>query len=208
MKRFSILPAAMLVALTACGGGESSNQMPANQPEQTPAAQQPAQQAAGQAAQADPSSAPMETPDWFKYDKASNTVTMTITAGLTDAKNHWNYNGAHDGNMIITVPQGAKVTIDFKNDDPAMAHSIGIVDKVGGYSATPTLDPVFDGAVSTPHSATDGLAPGKSETINFTAANAGNYAAICYMAGHAATGMWIHFNVSADGKAGVQSASS
>ncbi len=203
MKRFLILPAAMLVALAACGGGESSNQMPANQPDQSAA--QPSQPAAAQSTQADPSSAPMTTPDWFHYDASAKTVQMTITAGLTDAKNHWNFNGAHDGDMIITVPEGAKVTIDFKNADPAMAHSIGIVDKTSGFSATPTDEPVFAGAVSTPHTATEGLDPGKSETINFTASKAGNYTAICYMAGHAATGMYVFFNVSADGKAGVQS---
>ncbi len=204
MKRFSILPAAMLLALAACGGGESSNQMPANQPDTSAA--QPAQPAATQTSQPDASSAPMTTPDWFSYDKGTNTVKMTITAGLTDAKNHWNFNGGHDGDMIITVPEGAKVTLDFKNADPAMAHSIGIVDKTSGFSATPTDEPVFAGAVSNPHTATEGLAPGGSETLNFTASKAGNYAAICYMAGHAATGMYVYFNVSADGKAGVQTA--
>jgi uncharacterized cupredoxin-like copper-binding protein len=186
MKRYWILPAVLSLALTACGGGKSANN-------QKPASQAAAQQAATTAApDTDASSAPMTTPDWFHYDKATNSVRMTITAGLTAAVNHWNYNGGHNGDMIITVPEGAKVTL-------------GIVDKVGGYSATPTAPPVFKGAITTPHSSTAGINPGKSQTLHFTASKAGDYAMVCYMAGHAAVGMWIHFDVSKDGKAGVQS---
>jgi sulfocyanin len=203
MKLYWILPAALSVVLTACGGSKTSNsQMQSSQAASQPAAQQPAAQAAPDT---DASSAPMTTPDWFHYDKASNTVQMTITAGLTAAVNHWNYNGGHNGDMIITVPEGAKVTLDFKNADPAMAHTLGIVAKVGGYSATPTAPPVFEGAITTPHSSAAGIDPGKSQTLHFTASKAGNYAMVCYMAGHAAVGMWIHFNVSTDGTAGVQS---
>ncbi|MGD8321876.1 MAG: sulfocyanin-like copper-binding protein [Gemmatimonadota bacterium] len=204
MKSSPLLSVAILVTLTACGGGESSSdQMQESQP-----AAEPAQPAAQPAQAPDASSAPMTQPDWYQYDKSANTVEMTITAGLTDAMNHWNYNGATNGSMIITVPEGAQVSLTLKNDDPAMAHSLGIVDKVGGYSATPTAAPVFDGAVTTPHTATEGVNPGESQTIHFTASKAGKYAAVCYMAGHATTGMWIHFNVSADGEAGVQTAGS
>lgn len=224
MKRTALLSAGMLVMLTACQKTPPSN----DEGVQTPAMEQatPATgnaQATAQAAQtaaasstsadassgsSDVSSAPMTQPDWFHYDKASNKVDMTITAGLTPALNHWNYNGGHNGNMIITVPKGAAVALTLKNADPAMSHSLGIVDKVGGYSATVTLPPVFDGAITTPHTAATGVPSGKSQTIHFTASKAGKYAAVCYMAGHAATGMWIRFNVSAEGKAGVQSTSS
>ncbi|MCG6989802.1 MAG: hypothetical protein LJF06_16705 [Gemmatimonadetes bacterium] len=206
MKRYWILPAVLTVALAACGGGKpSSSQMQSSQAAAQPANTPTAQQPATQAADTDASSAPMTTPDWFHYDKATNSVRMTITAGLTPVLNHWNFNGGTHGNIIITVPEGAKVTLTFTNADSAMAHTLGIVDKVGGYSATPTLPPVFKGAVTTPHSAAAGINPGKSQTLHFTASKAGNYAMICYMAGHAVLGMWLHFDVSAAGKAGVQS---
>lgn len=209
MKRHAILSAAVVMALSACGGGKSSSSQtqqskPASQPAAAPAAA-PAQSAAKTP---DASSAPMKTPKWFDYDKAAKTLKLGITAGLTNVKNYWNFNGGHDGDMIITVPVGTKVTLDFKDADPNMAHTLGIVDKVGGYSATPTLPAVFPGAITKQHSATDGVPPGKSETLHFTASKAGNYAMICYMAGHAATGMWIHFNVSSNGEAGVQTAGS
>jgi uncharacterized cupredoxin-like copper-binding protein len=45
--------------------------------------------------------------------------------------------------------------------------------------------------------------PKQSETLKFTAARAGDYTLNCFIPGHALTGMWIRFDVSADGKAGV-----
>jgi sulfocyanin len=204
MKRIWIPCVVLSATLTACSGGtKSPNQMQGSQPGQASAAEQPS--SAQAAPQTDASEAPMTTPDWFAYDKEAKTVRLTITAGLTPTLNHWNFNGGTNGDMIITVPLGSKVTLDFKNADPALAHTLGIVSKVGGYSATPTMDPVFDGAASTPHTATAGVPAGQSQTLHFTASKAGHYAAICYMAGHAAAGMWIHFNVSSTGEAGVQS---
>ena len=43
---------------------------------------------------------------------------MTLTSGSTPDNNHWNYNGAIEGSMAITVPEGYTVTIDLVNDDP------------------------------------------------------------------------------------------
>ncbi len=211
MKRFPILSTAVLVTLAACGGGKtSSNQAQSSQAASQPAAAESAAAAPAMAGVApDSSSAPMATPSWFDYDKAANTVKMTITAGLTNAKNYWNFNGGHDGDMIITVPVNSKVTIDFKNADPNMSHSMGIVAELGDhFTATPTNEPVFKGAVTEPHTATAGVDPGKSQTLHFVADKAGHYSMICYMAGHAATGMWIYFNVSATGEAGVQTTGS
>jgi uncharacterized cupredoxin-like copper-binding protein len=46
--------------------------------------------------------------------------------------------------------------------------------------------------------------PGETETITFVAGAAGNYSLVCYIPGHSAVGMWLFFNVSGDGEAGVQ----
>ncbi len=194
MKRTSIL--SLVAVLVACGGGEPADEAPASAP-----AAAPAQSAA-------PAMGEMSMPEWFQMDEANQTVHLTITAGLTDAKNYWNFNGATDGKMAITVPAGYSVTIDFVNNDPNMAHSLGVVAAMSGTpSATPSPEPVFAGAVtSNPTSMMDGTMPGQSETIMFTADTAGEYSLLCFVPGHAATGMWIHFNVSSDGTAGVQSA--
>ncbi len=150
----------------------------------------------------------MTMPDWFHVDEANKAVHMTITAGATDAINHWNFNGGHNGNMTITVPAGYAITIDFKNADPnGMAHSLGIIAGATSFGAMLEPNPVFPGAVSkNPTSMTDGTMPGEEDTVSFTAATAGEYAMVCFIPGHAATGMWVHFNVSSDGKSGVQGA--
>ena len=190
MKRFSTL--FLVVALAACGGGEPAENAP-----ESPASA-PAQAAA-------PSLSDMTMPDWFHVDEANKMVHMTITAGLTDALNHWNFNGYTKGDATITVPEGYTVNIDLVNNDPVMAHSLGISTVTSGFGAMLDQTVAFDGAVtSNPSSMTDATMPGESESISFVASTAGNYSMACFIVGHAATGMWIHFNVSADGSAGVQ----
>lgn len=190
MKRFSTL--SLVVALAACGGGEPAENAP-----EAPATA-PAQAAA-------PSMSEMTMPDWFHVDEANKTVHVTITAGLTDVLNHWNFNGYTKGEATVTVPQGYTVMIDLVNNDPVMAHSLGISTVTSGFGAMLDGTVAFDGAVtSNPESMTDATMPGETESISFVAATAGNYSMACFVVGHAATGMWIHFNVSADGSAGVQ----
>lgn len=199
MKRFTTL--SLVAALAACGGGEPAQDQPASQP----AAAAPAQGA--ETAAAAPSGE-MTMPDWFHVDQAAKTVHMTITAGATDALNHWNFNGAHNGSMTITVPEGYAITIDFKNADPAMAHSLGIIAATSNFGAMLEPNPVFPGAITeNPTSMTEATMPGTETTISFTASTAGSYSMVCFIPGHAATGMWVHFNVSGDGSAGVQGAS-
>jgi sulfocyanin len=197
MKRLSTL--SLVIALAACSGGEKpSNNAPASQPASQPAAQ-PAAPAAP--------SGPMTTPDWYSKNDAAKTVALTITAGATDVMNHWNFNGGTHGSIAITVPEGYKVNIHFQNHDPAMAHSMGIVNETSGFGAAMEPNPAFPGAITTnPTSMTDATLPGKSEDVSFTASTAGNYAMVCFIPGHAATGMYLLFNVSSDGSAGVQGA--
>jgi sulfocyanin len=193
MNRFTVLTAALLA--TACGGGE-------------PAAEASSEaETAAPATSAAPASSEMAMTDWFHVDEAGESVHMTITAGATDAKNYWNFNGAADGSMTITVPEGFTVMIDFVNADPNMAHSLGIGAATGGFGAMLAPEPVFAGAMTgNPTSMMEATMPGEQERIMFTASAAGEYAMVCYIPGHAATGMWIYFNVSSDGSFGVQGA--
>lgn len=183
--------AVMLVAgLAGCGGGEPAQEEGGG-----------GQQAAGAAAMGE-----MMTPDWMTVDEANRTVTLQIVAGQTQVNNRWNFNGYTQGNATVTVPQGYTVRIQFSNDDPQLAHSIGVDSRTGNFPASFTdPQPVFPGAMSSnPTSMTSATMPGASETIEFTAAQAGNYALVCYIPAHALAGMWIHFNVSAEGEVGVR----
>jgi sulfocyanin len=187
--------------VAACGGGEQTDtqdgerQMDGQQSaEQT--TQQSGQQSGGQ----------LSMPDWMSVDEQNETVTIQLVAGQTDANTSWNYNGHHSGNATVVVPQGYEVTIEFENQDQAVAHSVGVDSQVSGYPATfDEVTPVFDGAVTSgANKMASATQPGESETITFTASEAGEYALVCYVPAHATQGMWIRFNVSADGEAGFR----
>lgn len=191
----SFFSTVVVFALAACGGGEPASEAPA----------EAAEAHAAEASAAEAQMGGMTTPSWFRMD--GNQVALDIVAGQTDKGNHWNFNGAQFGEMTITVPVGSEVTINFSNNDPNMAHSIGIS---AGFDAAPAMvdpTPVFAGAISgNPTSMTDATLPGESATVTFTASEAGSYSMVCYIPGHAVSGMWIHFNVSAEGEAGVTGA--
>ncbi len=144
-------------------------------------------------------------PDWMAVDNAARTVTIELIAGLTEENNRWNFNGFYGGTGGITVPVGYTVTINFDNQDPAMAHSVGVDEKQATYpNVFSEVTPAFEGGVTAdPTSMTDATMPGESETITFVASEAGNYALICYVTGHAAIGMWMDFTVSEAGEAGA-----
>jgi len=185
--RIKALSAALLLGVAACGG-DGDAPAPAT-------TQQPAEQPAAATAS-----------DWFVVDEAAQTVTIALVAGSTSDNNYWNYNGLYGGRGDITVPEGYTVTINFENRDPAMAHSVGVGERMATYPTNfSDPQPVFAGAMSSnPTSMTQSTMPGQSETLTFTADRAGEFALICYVSGHAATGMWMNFTVSSDGSHGVQ----
>ncbi|HSH76736.1 MAG TPA: sulfocyanin-like copper-binding protein [Longimicrobiales bacterium] len=189
-----LLSLAVVSVLVACGGGEPAESgSGAQSPPQRPAATRP------------PPSGPLTVPDWYAVDNDARTVRLSIVAGLTPDNNHWNFNGAINGDLAITVPEGYTVTVDFENRDPNMAHSLGISPETSNFSVPPQPNPVFEGAITqNPGSMIDGTMPGEAETIEFVADRAGSYSLVCYIPGHTAVGMWVFFNVSAGGEAGVQ----
>ncbi len=182
----------LFLALIACGGGEPASEAPATEAASEPAAE-PAAEAAPAAA------------DWFQIDEATQTVTLNLIAGSTTDNNSWNFNGFYNGNATVTVPEGYTVNVNFSNEDPNMAHSVGVDERTGNFPpniADPA--PVFEGGISSnPTSLTEATMPGQSESFTFVASAAGEYSLVCYIPGHAVTGMWIYFNVSSDGSSGV-----
>ena len=142
-------------------------------------------------------------PEWFVMDEEAMTVEIEIAAMMDGG---WKFNGIANGDATITVPQGFSVRVNFMNNDGAMVHSMGIsqlVDPIPAMFSDPT--PVFEGAISdNPVDMTSATQPGAGEILDFVADAAGEYALFCYIPGHAVSGMWMRFNVSADGEAGVQ----
>ena len=190
MRRITGLTTTLGIALHALAcGGEAGDVPP-----ESPATQAPA------------SATPIAA-DWLQADTAARTVTLTIVAGQDATNNNWNFNGYANGNATVTVPEGFTVTINFSNQDPNMAHSIGVsLRPTGPWSATPDPTPVFAGAVSSsPTSMTDATLVGETETLTFAATTVEEYALVCYVPGHATSGMWINFDVVAGGEPGVMS---
>lgn len=195
--RTKVLLAALALGITACGGGDQPAPQPPSEAE--PAAPAPAPEA--------PAAPSLEfgMPDWMQVDNDAQTVTIQLVAGSTPDNNHWNFNGFYGGDGGITVPEGYTVTISFSNDDPAMAHSFGIQEPMDTYPNQFTeVTPVFEGALSdNPLSMTEATMPGESEDHTFVAEEEGDYVIVCYVTGHAATGMILDFTVSEDGTAGA-----
>ncbi len=195
-KRSTLVSVLASTALIACGGGE---------PAQTADSAGSAGATAAPAAAPPPAMGEMTMPSWFQVDNEARTVSMTITAGSTTENNNWNFNGVTKGAMTITVPEGYTVTVELVNNDPIMAHSLGISTETSSFSGAPEPVPAFPGAITeNPTSMVDATMPGETESIQFIVNQAGNYSMMCYTPGHALTGMWVYFNVSADGSVGVQ----
>ncbi|MDH3272420.1 MAG: sulfocyanin-like copper-binding protein [Gemmatimonadota bacterium] len=198
MQAFKLVPVAAFL-LAACGGGDAADSGAADSA--------PAGQPAAPAAAVGPTlpSGALTVPDWYSVDHDAGTVNVTLTAGSTPDNNYWNYNGAIRGQLAITVPEGYTVTIDLVNQDPNMAHSVGVSSELSNFAIPPAPNPVFDGAMTqNPQSMVDATMPGESESITFVADAAGNYSLVCYIPGHSAVGMWLYFVVSAADEAGVR----
>ena len=188
----------LAAAFVACGGGE-----PADAPQ---GGSQPAGSTPSSSALPAPPSGPMTMPEWYTVDNDARTVHLRLIAGETNVNNYWNYNGATNGSLAITVPEGYTVTIEQVNRDPNMAHSVGILTLPANFAMPPQPNPVFAGAITqNPMSMIDATMPGETESIEFVADRAGTYGLVCLIPGHTAVGMWLYFNVAADGQAGVQS---
>lgn len=188
--RITALSTLLLVGLTGCGNG---GEQPAEGDQTDAPAEQPA------------AAAELTMPDWFQVDHDAQTVTIELTAGATSDNNYWNFNGYVGGQGQIVVPEGYEVTINLTNEDPAMAHSLGVDERTDNFPANFSQpSPVFEGGMTeNPTSLTEATMPGESETITFTASQAGEYSLVCYVPGHAVLGMYVPFSVSADGEAGV-----
>ncbi len=145
--------------------------------------------------------------DWVTVDQSARTVTINLVAGQTDANNRWNFNGHANGAATVVVPQGFRVTVNLRNQDPANFHSVAVMRPANPWPATfssPT--PAFEGATSpNATSMTESTSPnGGTATFSFTAGTAGSYALVCLVPAHAVTGMWIGLEVSATGESGVR----
>ena len=133
---------------------------------------------------------------WLKWNPATRTATFKLVAGIPGrAKSPFNFNGYTDGELTLSVPQGANVVMNFVNED-GTPHSAQVV---------PDSRPLPNMALDQPaiaraytRAAGEGIAQFGRDVIRFKAAPAGDFLIICGVPGHGLSGMWIRFKVAAD----------
>ena len=141
-----------------------------------------------------PSVDPSNVKASMRWDAATRSMALPMVSGLTRSAGGWNFDGQARGSMTIVVPLGTKVTLPYYNAD-IVPHSLGIV--AGSPTNVPSQpsQPAFPRALT--KSFQQGIPTNGGDTIVFTADKVGSYLIVCGVPGHAASGMWVVFQVSA-----------
>ena len=126
-------------------------------------------------------------PAWMTVGTSGKSVALTITtSGVA-------FNGASDGKMTITVPQGWSVSVTDLNAT-SLAHSLVVT----AQGSTPLPASGFAPAIKGASTANPSVGQAHAtQRFSFVADPAGNYLLVSGVAGQAAGGLWAHFDVSA-----------
>jgi sulfocyanin len=135
--------------------------------------------------------------EFMSYDAAAKSISLKLFAAHGSVNGGMNFNGASNGGATITVPVGWSVSWSFKNED-AIPHSAIVLANKQPFPAQP-VDPAIPRAYTV--DVTAGLPTNGTDQTTFKASTAGQYVIACGVPGHAPSGMWINFVVSADAKA-------
>lgn len=197
--RATAIGAALLVstAIGAQGSGGVAPKKHVNASSKSAVLPAKAAPASASAAAATSTAAPdVKVNEFLSYDPAAKTIALKLFAAHGSVNGGMNFNGNSNGSATITVPAGWTVSWNFKNED-AIPHSAIILPNKQPFPAQPQ-DPAIARAYT--NDVTAGLATGKTDQTTFKAQTPGEYLIACGVPGHAPSGMWIHFNVSADAK--------
>lgn len=139
----------------------------------------------------------LKQPSWMKIDAEAKTVTLHIAAGWNGNNGALNFNGYYDGDAKVVIPVGWAVTVDFRNDDASLPHSL-LVTKPYTKKEMPESAGREEVAISRAYTRNprEGISGGKTGGFRFKAKEAGNYYFLCGVTGHAQAGMWIHLSLS------------
>ena len=148
------------------------------------------------AAPAAASDSSVKVNEFLSYDPAAKTVSLKLFAAHGSVNGGMNFNGASNGGATITVPVGWSVSWNFTNED-AIPHSAIVLANKMPLPAQPQV-PAIPRAYT--NDVTGGLPTNGTDHTTFMASSAGQYVIACGVPGHAPSGMWIRFDVSADAK--------
>jgi sulfocyanin len=139
---------------------------------------------------------PIDT-TWLSYDAANKTVHFQLIAGLTGLNGALNFNGFRDGELVLVVPVGSKIVVDFTNHDGMLPHSAEVIAAKLPVPAGPT-EPAIPRAYT--DKLEEGLPPQAKNGMSFTGNPPGDYFIFCGVPGHGQSGMYIGLKVSATAK--------
>lgn len=128
----------------------------------------------------------IRTPPILHDAVASRIVTVRLWADQTPRNAGFNFDGYADGHLVVTVPVGWRVVLDFRNLAP-LPHSL-VVEPWNEPSDLRRPYAAFPGA-STPDPFA-GTPPQGAVSLHFTATRAGRYRLACALPGHRDLGMW------------------
>ena len=195
--RATAIGAALLVstaiAAQGSGGVTPKRHVNASKPAKVPAKAA----AADPVAPAAPVDSGTKVNEFMSYNPAAKSVSLQLFSAHGSVNGGMNFNGASNGGSTITVPVGWTVNWVFKNED-AIPHSAIVLPNKMPFPAQPQ-NPAIPRAYTI--DVTAGLPTNGTDQTTFTASPAGPYVIACGVPGHAPSGMWINFVVSADAKA-------
>jgi sulfocyanin len=134
---------------------------------------------------------------YMSYDPSTKTVNLQVFAADGSANGGMNFNGGARGDQTITIPQGWTVKMSFKNKD-AIPHSAIIVADKLPFPATmdqPAIPRAYTNDV------VGGIPTDGTDQTTFKTSTPGKYLLACGVPGHAPSGMYVNFVVSADATA-------
>jgi sulfocyanin len=175
---------ALATALTACGASSGGSAAPSSS-------------ASPSSSTASSSASKGATSPWMTYQTSTKTVTLKLVAGYNSNLSGFNFNGYGNGQMVISVPSGWKVTVDFSNQGQ-LPHSAAVV------TTATSSAPAFPGAGLPSSELASGIASGQTATFSFTAGAPGTYRIACLVPGHEGLGMWDTFKVTSGGTPSVK----
>lgn len=132
---------------------------------------------------------------FLSVNNSAKTVTWKLDGGSMNHSSPFAYDGVSNGKLVLTVPKGWKVKVDFK-DVGNLPHSAVIL------KSKSSKTPAFPGA-TTPNAAS-GSPPGSTDSYTFTPQATGTYYAVCLVPGHEQAGMWAVIKVVSSGTPSLQ----
>lgn len=135
-------------------------------------------------------------PPVLRSDRAARLATVRMWADQTAGNAGFNFDGLSTGRLVLTVPVGWRMVIDFRNLAP-LPHSL-VVEPWNERSDLRHPYAAFRGA-STPHPFI-GTASHQTQVLRFRVTRPGRYRLACGLPGHRDLGMWDTLIVSASAR--------